>query len=602
MQFYERRVRRIFPALLLMLGCSALASAWLLYPDDYERFARSLMAATLFLSSFLFDRESGYFDGAAEEKPLLHTWSLSVEELFYLGFPLILFFARRLFGRRWFWLIGLFALWSFVASVSTLRLDPSSTSAFYLVHYRAWELLLGAMLALHENLIRFPDYAHRSLTLAGILLILVPVVSYTPNTPFPGLAALAPCLGTAIVIYFGKGARISGARLLAWRPLVFVGLISYSLYLWHWPVFVFFAHWAGRRATSWETVGLIALSVVIAVFSWRWIEQPFRGVRGLLSRRMLFSAAALAMAILVAVGLHGDLSAGWTGRYGKAFQALEAARDDRDPRQEDCLSPRPEPSGCDYGAPRARPTAVLWGDSHASVYAAALGELAEMRDESVRVFTMWSCLPTTGWQVVGQEWLRQCAELQDLAMETIQTSTSVRSVAMAAWFRKVPVLADKEGATEAFYRTVGRLLAAGKAVVLVYPVPELSGYRDGMQQTRVVAQPGGGEAVVSQSTSDFLAATRDAFHWLDALGERDNLFRVYPHEALCDERYCYAARGAVGYYVDEHHLSLSGAALVSSSLEAAVFGSRRPERGLSGAAAGAASRAGVCLVPGPVQK
>jgi peptidoglycan/LPS O-acetylase OafA/YrhL len=551
-----------------MLAVCWLLAAWLLYPEDFERFAGSLVAATLFVSSILFYRESGYFDGAAEEKPLLHTWSLSVEELFYLAYPLTLLLAWRLLGTRWWLLIAALALASLVGSVNALRLDPHSNAAFYLLQYRAWELLLGAVLALGSPP-RLSPGTEQWLVAIGLATILASVTLYSDETPFPGLAALLPCLGAALVIAFGQPPAAGLAGLLCLRPVVFVGLISYSLYLWHWPIFVFFDYWAGRPPQRWETGLLIALSFAIAILSWRWVEQPFRGAKGALSRRALFKVAGATMSVLVAAGLHGVLSSGWSARYGDTFEILAKARLDRDPRQQECLSPNAEATGCDYGAPEVEPSMVLWGDSHAAVYSAMLGDIAKGRGEALRVFTMWSCPPLTGWQIPGQKWLEDCARLQDAAMRTILDTPSVRHVVLAARFGQVPVLADREGAIRAFEATLDRLLNAGKQVIIVYPVPELPRYRGRDGRLRSVSGDEG-TALVSQRTAEFLSTHEAAFRTLDAFGEPAGLIRVYPHRALCDQDYCYAARDGMGYYSDQHHLSLEGAAVVAPAFEAAL--------------------------------
>lgn len=569
--FYERRARRIFPALFVMLGACAFFGAWLLYPQDYQRFAESLIAATFFVSSILFSTQTGYFAGAAEDKPLLHTWSLSVEELFYLAFPAVLILASRILGQRWLWLLITLAVTSFGASVAALLIDSYSPSAFYLLHYRAWELLLGSILAVAESRVKLQSNLEGWCANTGIALILVAMLTYSSATPFPGIAALLPCLGAAAVIHCGSRSRSGALRLLRWKPFVFIRLISYSLYLWHWPLFVFFTDWAGRRATTTEALGLVLTSFLVALVSWQFVEKPFRGSRSKVSKKTLFAGTAAIMSALFTVGLHGVVSEGWIGRYDKAFVALYSARDDRDPRQQECLSPAENANGCDYGKPGAMPTAVLWGDSHAAVYAVALGNLVAQRGDAIRVFTMWSCPPTTGWQITGQRWQTECANLQDRAAETIFTVPSIRSVFLAARFGQLPSITDREAALHAFASTVDSLLAAGKRVIIVYPVPEIPQGKGGAARLSVVSTPEG-PALASQETDEFLNANRQAFHWLDELGEHDNLFRIYPHKALCDDEYCYAARNGVGFYFDEHHLSLAGARLVIPAFTAALYG------------------------------
>ncbi len=570
--FYERRSRRIFPALFTLLAVCTMAAALLLYPEDYQRYARSLIAATLFLSSYLFNRESGYFDGGAEEKPLLHTWSLSVEELFYVFFPMLLAIAWRLRGERWAKVLQIAALISFSASVLVMQLEVSSNSAFYLAQYRAWEFLIGALLALNTAAPSVDGRRANLFITAGLLMILGPVVSYSEKTPFPGVAALLPCLGAALIIRFGQQATSVTRWLLMNKISVFFGRISYSLYLWHWPLLVFFAHWAGTKPSGLAILGLLTVSLAVASLSWRFIERPFRGQDGILSQPTLFLVSGGVMAVLLGVGVHGELTGGWLDRYAEDLAPVLSATQDRDPRQQECISPRPDPAGCFYGAANSPTTVVLWGDSHAAVFSAMLGRLAERRGQSVLSFAMWSCPPTPGWQLANQKWRAACARLQEVAMESILQSPSVHSVVLASWFARVAFLPDREPFTKAFHDTVDRLLAAGKQVVIVYPVPELG--------SRVSVAPGGihGNSnrikSVSQPTREFLTTTQVAFDWLDGLGDRKNLVRIYPHNLLCDDLNCYASRENQGYYSDSNHLSLSGAELFAPLFDSVLFSER----------------------------
>jgi len=579
--FYERRVRRIFPALFFMFAVCWVLASCLLYPEDYERFARSLVAATLFVSSFLFYNETGYFDGLAEEKPLLHTWSLSVEELYYIAFPVSMMLAWRLLGIRWAIVFAGLAVASFVGSILAVKEDAHSNPAFFLVHYRSWELLLGALLALYRDRLKIEAGIANWLGSMGVLLILSAVFFYTSETPFPGLAALVPCLGAALIILAGGEARPTVSRLLAWQPMVLIGLISYSLYLWHWPLLVFFSHWAGRSATYWEALALVTSAFVLAMVSWRWIERPFRGAGAVLSRSALFVLAAGLMLVMVVLGTHGIVSSGWPTRYGEEFIALAEAKADRDPRQEECLSPRQDVKGCVYGAEAVSPAMVLWGDSHAAVFAVTLGDLARSRNQSLRVFTMWSCPPLVGWQVRGQKWQQQCAALQEQAMTMILSSPSVRHVVIGARFAGVKQLpnAERLKAEQAFLDSLDRLLVAGKNVVIVYPVPELPKRHgvDGKLKSRVDKK---GTKLVVMAREKFLAANRDLFQWLDNLQTRSELIRVYPHEVLCDQEYCYAAKYDEVYYFDQHHLSLTGAELVAPALAAVLYDNQSAEVGL----------------------
>lgn len=567
--FYERRLRRVFPALFFMLGVCTVAAGLTLYPEDYRRFSRSLIAATLFISNFLFESESGYFDGSADEKPLLHTWSLSVEEVFYIVFPLALVFAWRWIGLRWSWIVFIVGLLSFGGSTFALYLDPYSSSVFYLPHYRAWELLLGTLLALMMNRPGYDLQSSNTLTLVGLSMIGAAVFLYSEETPFPGTAALLPCLGAALVIGFGQNSTSVANGFLTNRYITILGLVSYSLYLWHWPVLVLYHHWVGRKPTAWEAGLLIAISLGLAIFSWRCIERPFRGRSGVLSQRTLFIASGAVMVVMVGVGLHGEISGGWVARYDHQLPDDLAARNDRDERQEECLSPKPDPTGCLYGDVKVPPSVVLWGDSHAAVFSVTLGHIAAQRGEAVQAFTMWACPPTPGWQLPRQEWRKACARLQDLAMQTLLRSPNIHSVVLASRFAQISLISDRQLATDAFYTTVDRLLEAGKRVVIVYPVPELDPRLHEALDNN--GEETGPRTPVGQRIETFLSQTRDAFEWLDNIGERDNLIRVYPHRLLCDDLRCYAYRDNKGFYYDQQHLSLSGADLFSGLFESVLF-------------------------------
>lgn len=274
-RFYERRVRRLFPALFAMLSACAVVAAWLLLPQDLRYFGGSLFATTLFSSNIFFWLEAGYFDVAAERKPLLHTWSLAVEEQFYLLFPFFLLLVLRYLPRRLVAVIGAVTVVSLLTSEWMLR--NSDSAAFYLAPFRAWELGLGASLALIAPRTRHDNRYAEAFAWLGLALISASVAAFSWQTPFPGLHALVPAVGAALVIWSGSRASTHAARILSARPLVFTGLISYSLYLWHWPLLVFARHFAIRELTAAERLGVLLASVVLAMASWRYIERPFRG-------------------------------------------------------------------------------------------------------------------------------------------------------------------------------------------------------------------------------------------------------------------------------------------------------------------------------------
>jgi peptidoglycan/LPS O-acetylase OafA/YrhL len=309
--FYVRRARRIFPALFFMCAVTALFVLLFCLPSDAKRFSSALAAATLFGSNIYFHLTADYFAAAAETQPLLHTWSLAVEEQFYIFFPLILLLVRRRFGRHEKPIMAALALSSLIASIWLVRTDQAG--AFYLLHSRAWELLLGALLALGV----FPAIRSRMLAgtlgLAGVALIAGSVLLYRENMPFPGLAALPPCLGAALLIHTGKDASLLTAQALSLAPVRFIGLISYSLYLWHWPVAVisrYVALWYGWDPDlKAHKLAVLAISFTAAILSWHFVERPFRQRPYRLGSTAILSASAATMAFLViAAGLVYPLS------------------------------------------------------------------------------------------------------------------------------------------------------------------------------------------------------------------------------------------------------------------------------------------------------
>jgi peptidoglycan/LPS O-acetylase OafA/YrhL len=304
--FYERRIRRIIPALSVMMLVTCFLAYRYLLPTELVDYAKSLLAATFSLSNIYYWRQSGYFDAPAAMKPLLHTWSLAVEEQFYIFFPLFLVFVHKLFPRRLRPFIFTVAIFSFIMSAVGALRYPVST--FYLAPTRAWELLLGTILSL-DVLPKIVGPLWRNIASAsGLVLILIASFLYTTETPFPGVAALLPCLGAALIIAAGQTGPSIVSRALSFKPLVFTGLISYSLYLWHWPIIVFHGMGAFVRSGTSDRVSkllLIALSFLVATASWKFVEIPFRSGRFKLKGVLAFKTAGIAAVSLavMAVGL-----------------------------------------------------------------------------------------------------------------------------------------------------------------------------------------------------------------------------------------------------------------------------------------------------------
>jgi peptidoglycan/LPS O-acetylase OafA/YrhL len=368
LRFYERRVRRILPALIVVLIFTFITGYFALLPHEMRELGQSILAATFSAANIFFWKSSSYFQAPALSKPLLHTWSLAVEEQFYLVFPLLLLLLHRLQRRTLKLVIVLLTLASFAANAVGVYGHAGST--FYLPHTRAWELLLGTLLAL--NIIPSPrTRLTRNLTaLTGVALILIAALVFTSKTPFPGAAALLPCVGAVFIIAAGVTGPSAIGRLLSTSPFVFVGLISYSFYLWHWPLLLINKYEYFRQIHL-AKPSLFLVMLAAATLSWRFVEQPFRAGALKLPRRQLFATAAAAVAIVSALSAWAIASKGIPARFSPEVLALaqytESGWNDSQ-WNNGCFAYVPVTtiqSGCLMPIP-GRPDFLLFGDSHAA--------------------------------------------------------------------------------------------------------------------------------------------------------------------------------------------------------------------------------------------
>ena len=355
-RFYFKRIRRICPALLVMLfACTGIA-AMAISPQELKSYGTYLTSSALFVSNILYAKQIDYFAPASEQIPLLHTWSLSVEEQFYLLWPLTLVLAWR--ASQSVLVILAIAAGSFAYSV--LFMPTAPTKVFYLLPFRAWQLALGALLAtpvVRSISFRAPRAACEVASAAGLTVIGI-VVLFDPSPV--GLAGVLPCLGAALIIAAGEHRTPLGNHILQSRPFVFIGLISYSLYLWHWPVLTFGRYLLEVNAAG--RLGLVVLATGLAFLSWRYVEQPARAIALTTNEgRRLIGAALVAVAVLAGIGTTLRVSK-WRIEPAVILAQQEAMRFYRS----NCLA-RSEsiPDGCLLGAPSEAPgdyRAILWGE------------------------------------------------------------------------------------------------------------------------------------------------------------------------------------------------------------------------------------------------
>lgn len=301
--FYERRARRILPALFFIMICCVPAAFILMTPSELKDFGLSLSATSLFGSNILFWQDSGYFAGPNELKPLLHTWSLAVEEQYYLFFPIFLMLIWR-FGLKW--IAGILMLLAVVSLlISHWAAFNAPVANFYLLPTRGWELLLGVFAAFY---ILYKDYSFKFASplvseiagVIGIFLIIFSIFSFDESTPFPSFWALIPTFGTVLIILFSTPKTLVG-RFLSIKFIVATGLISYSLYLWHQPIFAFSRMYSSDHLSPLTLIFLIALSFFLAYVSWRYVEKIFRE-KNKISRRSIFISSILGSILFIVIG------------------------------------------------------------------------------------------------------------------------------------------------------------------------------------------------------------------------------------------------------------------------------------------------------------
>jgi peptidoglycan/LPS O-acetylase OafA/YrhL len=578
-RFYERRVRRILPALFFMLALVALAALVVLLPYDLVSFGKSVLATTAFVSNFYFWAQSGYFGRAAELQVLLHTWSLAVEEQFYILFPLCLYLLTRL-ARSW--LLAVLALLTLASLAAGILLSYQHASvAFYWPVARAWELLLGSLLAVGA----FPpvraSWLRHALSLGGLLLILAAFALIDSTQPFPGWVALAPCVGAALLIYANLCGGGAGNRLLALRPLTFIGLISYSLYLWHWPLLVLARDVVPLEPTRLQLSLLLLFVFLIATFSWWYVERPFRSGARRFSGRQVFRFAGLASGCAVAAGLVLCLDEGWAWRF-PAFRPEVSAvanaiypqcfgRGSARARREDL---------CLIGSGGGPGSFVLWGDSHAQRWSLPVAETAAQHSRRGYLASAGSCPPLldVGWP------LHDCLAFNEEVVRLIDRHLEISPVILAGlWadyaegthyradggYGSFNRLTDQESQGQvqtdnhrvfarALLRTVTHFTAEGRRVVVIGPVPEI---RYLVPETLFKMGRFGGERPIGPTRAEFEARQGAVLAALAAVARLPGVTVLYPAQVLCADA-CAVERAGVPLYIDDNHLSRPGLDLV----------------------------------------
>jgi peptidoglycan/LPS O-acetylase OafA/YrhL len=475
--FWERRVRRILPALFTVVTCTIIAGWFLLIPAHYALLGRSVVSVACLVPNIFFWKETGYFAPGAEEMPLLHTWSLGVEEQFYLFFPLLLMVLyHRQKPREMIAVLSALAMMSFGISVYGTYYHPFST--FYWLPTRAWELLAGVLLAfLPESTTPRLSRASGIIAVLGLAAILIPCFVYGQRTRFPGAGALPPVVGTAFAILAGRGRALSlPSRLLAVPPVRFIGLISYSLYLWHWPLFAFAKYRSPEPLTISTRLLLVFASVVLATGTWRYVEVVFRDRKTLPTRSSFLVATFTSYAALIIVGGMLARRGGFPSRLSAQAQLYLNTAQEKIPKEfHRTLDVDDVPENLiRVGATDSPPRFVLWGDSHLMVLLPMIDDLCKRASISGVAATYWATAPASG-DVASEPgtYFEQGVAFNAAILDYIRAAR-IRNVILVAYWAKYEA-ADVGGRLQhALLATVRRLQTEG---VTVYFVKDVADFR-----------------------------------------------------------------------------------------------------------------------------
>lgn len=589
--FYERRIRRIFPVLFLVLAATVPFAAWLLLPSQHEAYAKSVVAAFFFFSNILFWLQTGYFMPEAELKPLLHTWSLGIEEQFYLFYPLILMVIWRFGPSARVAVLALIFLLSLIGSILLSQTAPGAN--FYLLPTRAWELMAGALLALAPANILRNTRLSGLLGLIGLGMLGASFAFLGPDTPIPSHWGLIPVGGTILLIGCVNARSLVG-RILGHPALVQVGLVSFSAYLWHWPILVFARIRYGPSLDPAVLTGLILLTLALSFVSFHVVEQPFRR-RG---RTALLPFRGLAV-ILVAVA---GLLIGLTSGPGALNLGIRLMADDTQPGShtpkgiEAQLAPNFGLNEVCEGSftlsPECRtadtPEAMLWGDSFAMHLAPAID--AGVGARGMIQHTKSVCVPIVDISVITPEypadWADGCIAFNDQVLDWLAEQSSIRYVVISSPFglifndvytRDGTVLPAPQPdiVREKLLETAARIRSMDKIMVIVSP-PPVTGENIG-QCLSSAALRGDSADACDFTTDQIHPLSQSVFSFLHGIAAKIPV--IFLDDIICTDGICGTRFGDIFVFRDGGHLSIEAARYLGAqrALYLRIVQATRPE-------------------------
>ncbi len=589
-KFYERRARRILPALILVCLTTTVACWFILLPDAFEKYGQSLIAVGLFGANYFFLRSSGYFDGASHEKPLLHTWSLGVEEQFYLAWPLLMLAMLALLRRERapVMAVGLVLLASLAYSEFLVRVNENA--AFFSTFSRAWQLAAGALLALSPagKLLGRTAHGRDIASVAGLALIAAAFFLLSEDSSFPGIAALVPTVGASLVIM--AGASSLGGRMLSASALVRIGLVSYPLYLWHWPILALHRYETGAPPEPGVALLALGASYLLAEITYRFVERPIRSPAQRLprtTRRVLVSsAAALSASIIVGAALKA--TKGWPARLDGETRAVYEALSQGNPRRPYCDgydNAFRNDASCNFGVAKPQGASfdiVVFGDSNADHWVPMLEDYARRNNLSGRQVTQSACGPVLGSDHphFSRSRNQDCATYHQTVVDFLERNPGTKIVVLAGnWSaydtklrrngvdlgKAAEAAADKaaEPGTLKWFiaATLAHVRSRGPDVLVIASIPHIPHFAPRCVAEGLKTGAGTRHCGMKRAEADSqIKVPTKIFDELAATSK--GVFVLKPAELICSKTECDPVLDGTLLYRDLGHLNASGARLL----------------------------------------